>query len=266
MSRHQDGSVRFPVDSAGDELSWPVSSDRDGERLRAARDGTHLSTAERVAYALSLVTNPDSRASIGRSEKQLKRYADGDDVPLSVLTAISALSGLPVEWIVSGRPKSEDEVRRWLSGEPPKEGRTNMSGAVVVIPSFDVAASAGAGAYAAEFPAVATVDMPAWVLDRLDLKPTNARVLSSRGISMLPTIGDGDRMIVDTSKSARMPVDGSIYVLSIDESLLVKRLRMSSSGWILVSDNREMYPEEPIPPGRTVTIHGQVKWVERKLS
>ncbi len=83
---------------------------------------------------------------------------------------------------------------------------------------------------------------------------------------MLPTIGDGDLLLVDISKEKRIPVEGHIYVLSIDDSLFVKRLRRSSGGWIMVSDNRSIFDEEPIPAGSQVAIHGQVVWVDRKLS
>lgn len=135
----------------------------------------------------------------------------------------------------------------------------------VDVPYFDVSASAGPGGDPSHGRVAARM-IPAWVVDRLGGRSDRLRAISSSGISMLPTIGDGDLLVVDVSKDRRIPVDGSIYVLSIDNELLVKRLRRSSSGWILVSDNRELYPEEPIRLGAAVTIHGQVRWVDRKLS
>ncbi len=173
------------------------------------------------------------------------------------LATIGAATGVSIDWLLLGRGSKSSTVKAEESRE--------IDGSEAV-QRFGVSASAGDGAVPAEYPEMETVDVPRWVLERFDLKRTNARVLSATGISMVPTIGDGDLLLIDVSKPARMPVDGSIYVLSIDDALFVKRLRRSSEGWVLVSDNREMYPEEPITPGRSVTVHGRVVWADRKLS
>ena len=82
---------------------------------------------------------------------------------------------------------------------------------------------------------------------------------------MVPTIGDGDLLIADVTKSARSDlVDGKVYVFTISDGLFVKRLRRSARGWMMVSDNRD-YPEEPIPDDVPVVIHGRIVWTDRSL-
>ena len=242
--------------------------------LRAVRDGTHMSTSDRIGYALSLIKNPDTRSSIGRSEKQLRRYADGDDVPLSVLVAISALSGLPIDWIVSGRAKTDREVAEWLHGEDVDDwvDGTNLScpaasspAATVSVPLFAVAASAGHGSFSTGGSSSESVDLPLQILDQVGCKAANARILRAVGSSMEPTIGDGDLLLVDVSKDRRTPVEGRIFVFSVGDELFVKRLRRSLNGWMMVSDNRAHFSDEPIPPEAPVTIHGRVVWAGRKL-
>lgn len=278
MSRSQARFVRegSSVSHADDGLSWVAKTGRDGERLRATRDASEMSTGERIGYALKLITNPDSRASIGRSEKQLRRYAEGYDVPLSVLVAISALSGLPIEWIVSGRAKTDREVAEWLHGKDIDQwvDRTDLSGdapprqgpdsSTVGVQLLRISASAGPGSF--EVASSSDVlELPRQILEKAGVKAPTARVLTASGSSMEPTIGDGDLLLVDIAKDRRSPIEGRIYVLNVGDALFVKRLRRSTNGWMMISDNRRLFADEPIPAGVPVTIHGQVVWTGRQL-
>lgn len=82
---------------------------------------------------------------------------------------------------------------------------------------------------------------------------------------MEPANGGGDLLLVDIAKERRIPVDERIYVLSVGDALFVKRLRRSANGWMMASDNRAHFAEEPIPTEAAVTIHGQVVWTGRQL-
>lgn len=137
----------------------------------------------------------------------------------------------------------------------------------IPIQRLEISASAGGGAFNPSTPEFAEpLLVPKWVLGRLGIKASDARILTSSGISMLPTIGDGDHVLVNIRPEHQIPVDGMIYVFSVDESLFVKRLRRTPNGWMMVSDNRTLFPEELIPPGSTVTVHGRLEWVDRKLT
>lgn len=137
----------------------------------------------------------------------------------------------------------------------------------IPIQRLEISASAGGGAFNSSTPEFAEpLLVPKWVFNRLGIKSSDARIITSSGISMLPTIGDGDHVLVNIRPEHHVPVDGMIYVFSVDDSLFVKRLRRSPDGWIMVSDNQTLFPPEPISAGRTVTIHGQIVWVDRKLS
>lgn len=78
-------------------------SGRQGERRRSMRDGTKLSLGERLQYALALVPAAQWEGRVGRSPKQLRRYIEGADPPFSVLTMLSVASGVPLEWLATGR-------------------------------------------------------------------------------------------------------------------------------------------------------------------
>jgi phage repressor protein C with HTH and peptisase S24 domain len=191
----------------------------------------------------------------GVKEASIRQYLGGTKPSLDNLIAISAATDTSMDWIGAGRGR-----KNYIA-----DGNISSTGAVPVL-RIHLAASAGHGAFEVETPDLDTVALPVSLLDELGIKATDARVLESSGISMLPTIGDGDWLIATVAKDRRSPVDGMIYVFSIDDALFVKRLRRSASGWIMVSDNQTLYPPEPISPASTVTIHGQIVWVGRRLS
>ena len=187
-------------------------------------------------------------------DSSIRQYLRGTKPSLDNLIAIAAATNASMDWLATGK-----------GSQKYPESQTDPDGGKVRVPRLHLSASAGGGAFNHPSPEFDAIEIPRWVLDRLSLKASDARVVSSSGISMLPTIGDGDLLLVDTSKGHRGAVDGLIYVLSIDDALFVKRLRRSTDGWIMSSDNRSMYPDEPIRNGSSVTIHGQVVWVDRKL-
>lgn len=222
--------------------------------------------ADRLKVIIGNRSNSEFARSISVREGTVRSWLTGASLPgAEALMEIQRVHGYSIDWILTGSAsqKTDGSQKNDLVSVATEGADEDQYAA---IQRLKVTASAGAGAFNSATPEVESVRIPAWVLRRLGLKAASARVISSRGISMMPTIGDGDLLVVDVSKDHRIPTDGLIYVLSIDNELLVKRLRQSSSGWILVSDNREMYPEEPIRPDASVKIHGQVRWVDRKLS
>ena len=101
--------------------SWTTLSDRPGERIQVMADGTDLSFLERLQYALSLVPRREWQNRIGRSAKQIDRYVNGADVPFSVVTMISVGSGVPIDWLASGRPTyGQSEWDRWRENLAPE--------------------------------------------------------------------------------------------------------------------------------------------------
>ena len=57
------------------------------------------------------------------------------------------------------------------------------------------------------------------------------------GDSMEPLIREGDTILVDQTDNT--PVDGKIYVLRIEDALMVKRMEKIPGGWRVKSDNPE---------------------------
>ena len=95
---------------------------------------------------------------------------------------------------------------------------------LVPIPEVEVRAAAGAGALNDDHPQqIGVWPLSARVIEQELRAPPNAlRVISVLGDSMLPTLCDGDRIMVDTSH--RTPSPPGLYVLWDGTGLVTKRV------------------------------------------
>lgn len=94
------------------------------------------------------------------------------------------------------------------------------------VPEVDVRAAAGAGALNDDQPdEIGVWPLSARVIEQELRAPPNAlKVISVQGDSMLPTLSDGDRIMVDTSHKAPSPP--GIYVLWDGAGLVTKRVTL----------------------------------------
>lgn len=213
--------------------------------------------SERLQSVIGNRSKSEFARLCGVPESSVRQWVDGTSLPSAEkLMAIASATGISIDWLLLGKGSKNSIGHGADFGGSP---------AVVPVQRLHVAASAGFGAYSAGSPSTDVVDLPRRVLDRAGCKPASARILDAAGSSMEPTIGDGDLLLVDIAKERRIPVEGRIYVLSVGDALFVKRLRRSANGWMMVSDNRAHFAEEPIPADAAVTIHGQVVWTGRQL-
>lgn len=109
----------------------------------------------------------------------------------------------------------------------------------IAVAHLAVAASAGPGAFVdGETPRrvthLARQEVPG-------IAPEHLSYIRVTGDSMAPTLLDGDEILVDASP----PVDPrqGLWVMTVDDTLMVKRLKRQGRGWAVVSDN----PDEPDP-------------------
>lgn len=83
---------------------------------------------------------------------------------------------------------------------------------------------------------------------------------------MAPTLNDGDDILVDRAGCAEALRDG-IYVLRVDDSLLVKRLAIHPLGrHLTVQSDNPAYPDWPDCSLDDVHCIGRVIWAGRKIA
>lgn len=103
------------------------------------------------------------------------------------------------------------------------------------------------------------------LLCSLGVKAEKCAVFWANGNSMLPTINDGDQMLVNLS---RKEIQGDrIYLVQNGESVWVKRVKMEWNGISLISDNKEEYPPISITGenAQNLQIIGQVVHIGHSL-
>lgn len=217
-------------------------------------DWSHLSVGDRLAVARRLVPNDAIEGLTGKSDSQLQRYEIAPTIPLNSVAALAAETEIPLEWLVTGRPM---ERKPQLVRGTPDQPKADADDVPVQKLAFKAAAGHGALIIddAAEF-----VRIPRFVLAQARVAPQYARLWEATGHSMKDTINDGDLMLVDVSPSAQQIIEGMIYVFSIGDDAFVKRLRRLGDDVIMISDNREMFPEETVPKESPFRIYGMVRW------
>jgi phage repressor protein C with HTH and peptisase S24 domain len=147
--------------------------------------------------------------------------------------------------------------------------RARDSSSMVAVPRLDVGASAGAGAEAGEERALGEIAFDqAWFRRmRIGGGASAARLSMIRvqGDSMTPTLSDGDEIMVDRGDAAERLRDG-IYVLRIDDALVVKRVARNPGGrGISVLSDNPHFPSWPECDPAAVDVVGRVVWVGRRL-
>jgi len=133
------------------------------------------------------------------------------------------------------------------------------------VPRLEIGASAGPGALAGDESARGHIAFdPAW-LRRVATDPKHLSLIRVEGDSMAPTLADGDEILVDRGDTAERLRDG-IYVLRIDDALLVKRVaRNPAARTISIRGDNEAYPGWPDCDPSAVEIVGRVIWIGREL-
>jgi phage repressor protein C with HTH and peptisase S24 domain len=131
---------------------------------------------------------------------------------------------------------------------------------LVAVPRIDATASAGPGGWVEDDRNDGELRIDAALLRQLRVRRQDVSMIAVAGESMLPTLADGDAILVD--RGDRRGVSGAIHVVRHDGTLLVKRLARVPGGIELVSDNPAF---APIAVAGTPDIVGRVVWLSRRL-
>lgn len=202
--------------------------------------------ADRLRQLMGDLSRAEFARKCGVQDSSIRQYLSGKSLPsLENLIAISRATGASLDWIATGlaSQKYTDMVEQFF------------------VTRLSLRASAGRGAYVlVEEPS--SIALPLSLIQHLGVSATNLRALEAVGDSMLPTIANGDLMLINIG--AREFTDGRIFVLTIGDEVFVKRLRRNVGKMMMFSDN-DAFPPEPIPPEETVQIIGRVVWSGQQL-
>ncbi len=104
-------------------------------------------------------------------------------------------------------------------------------------------------------------------LKRLTATPSSQlSIVRVQGDSMAPTLNEGDDILIDTAERGEGIRDG-IYVLRVDDSLVVKRLALNPKGRrVTVQSDNPAYPDWPDCSLADIQCIGRVIWSGRKVA
>ena len=178
------------------------------------------------------------------------------------------------QYVRRGVPKrlKEDERRKlaryfavseaMLGGPPEIAAREGL----VAVNRTAVRASAGPGAIVSE-----ESGRPYFAFDERWLKALTGSpsdklsIIRVEGDSMAPTLNPGDDILVDLADCEERLRDG-IYVLRIDDALVVKRIALHPiGGRVTVQSDNPAYPDWPDCDLGNLNCIGRVIWAGRKL-
>jgi phage repressor protein C with HTH and peptisase S24 domain len=137
---------------------------------------------------------------------------------------------------------------------------------LVSVNRHPVAVSAGPGAFVDKElgkPYFAFDDR--WLKALTSSQPAQLSIVRVEGDSMAPTLNAGDDILVDLADSTERLRDG-IYVLRIDEALVVKRLALNPVGRrVTVQSDNPAYPDWPDCGLKNIHAIGRVIWSGRRI-
>ncbi len=193
---------------------------------------------------------------------------------LEKLDKVAAIIKVDRNWLLHGKGMIEgDEPALQEEADP-----------FVAIPSVEVTASMGGGKLVAD--EVENGEpyhfKSSWITHRLRANPANLRIMHVEGDSMMPTLHDGDVVLVDLARC--MPTPPGIFVLFVDLArcmptppgifvlfdgmgLVAKRLEHIPNSEPpqvrIISDNTFYSPYERT--AEEIRIIGRIRWFGREI-
>ena len=182
------------------------------------------------------------------------------------LKKIKQLKGCSIDWLLTG------EGSPFPDSETPKATATDTLGnpvdidEFVFVPRYDIQAAAGHGQLVGdEQPMFAMAFRRYWIENYVTRDIKNLSFIAVKGDSMEGVLNDGDTILINHGQTT--PRDG-LYVLRLNENLLVKRLQLIPGGIVNVISANEAYPTFEIDlknPTDDVAIIGRVEWFGRSI-
>lgn len=212
------------------------------------------------AVANKLGGVPELGQATGISESTLYRIIGGEtEAKAGQLAAIARVGGVSIDMLVITSPDDDHAVS--MAG--PSLGYAN-------IPLYDVRAKAGNnGTQVGEEKQVNELAFREdWIRRELRVSPKDLRLIHVEGDSMEPDLRSGDIILVDhTDTAARRE---GVYVIRMDNALLVKALQRLPGGVIKVTSRNPAYDPFSVnaidvESSEDFSIIGRVVWACRRF-
>jgi len=228
-----------------------------GNRIRSARKKLKLSQKELSERS-------------GLPLPSLKDYETGKRMPGGEAIASLCQAGISANWLLTGKGEMLRSSEQPPAPEQPLQipGGEAIDDNYVLVPLYDVRAAAGHGAVVENEQVIDYLAFNRkWLWQELHASTQDLYLIEVDGESMEPTLRPGDVILIDRRSAQKVPRDG-IYVMRMDDGLLVKRLqRLPGRRVKVTSDNPAYEPFELTldASGDDFAIIGRVVWAGRRM-
>ena len=156
-------------------------------------------------------------------------------------------------------------VSETLLGGPPESD--SVRAGLVSVKRHPVSVSAGPGAFVTGETSKACFAFDErWLKALTPTQPSRLSIVRVEGDSMAPTLNSGDEILVDPGDSTERLRDG-IYVLRVDDAVVVKRLAVGPTGRrVTVKSDNSAYPDWPDCSLDDLEPVGRVIWAGRRVA
>lgn len=197
---------------------------------------------------------------LGISKTALANHKSRDTIPYEAIFTFCENSGVSLDWLFTGEgnPKREKgDVAIWDKG-------------YVLIPTVHNLTESNHKSLLKALPNEIIAFKKDWILKELSSSPEDFKAFQIFDDTMDPTFKNGDLVIIDSKNNGEKKgalTDG-IYMIRLDDHLMVRRLQTFPEGLIqVISDNqvyKSFYIKSELFPEKAQII-GQVVWAGKKI-
>jgi phage repressor protein C with HTH and peptisase S24 domain len=219
-------------------------------------DIENIGIGRRLAKLMGQASIPEVAEIAGTSPNSLRRWIRGEvAADARALAKICLKFNCSLMWLVTG-----------VGDEEGRDQVSILGGAgYAPVPVIDIAASAGPGRTALDSEPASYMGFQLNWLRGLVSDTDRAMILKLKGDSMEPDFKSGDDIMVDLADAGERVRDG-VYVMRLNDQLLVKRLRMLGAEEAqLVSANPAYDPITVNLATDDFRVVGRVVWSGRVL-
>jgi len=196
--------------------------------------------------------------AIGVSQATIAKLATGNSTGSSHLHRIARVIGTTPEYLTG-------ETNDPTEGALPLPSPQTLTEQLDLVEVQEIDLKFGMGATELEIPVTTTVRHFSrdWLRQYTRADPDKVYFAQGIGDSMVPTINDSDLLIIDSSEQMIRMAD-KIWAVAFCGQGMVKRLRQTRDGVLILSDNKEVAPPETAHDGE-LHILGRVVGIVRKM-
>lgn len=201
----------------------------------------------RIKAVVGAKSDRDLARHFGMGDTTITSKRQRGSVPYDEATQIALERGISLDWLILGKgepPMAPVQAALEQVAEVPPVFSHLPQSEVAEIPLYDIEAAAGHGRVFDQEKIIGYIPYRADELVREGLVASQLVALRVKGDSMVPTLDDGDLVVVN--RANRQP-DG-VFVVRVGEDLRIKRVQKMMAGCLRLSSDNDHYAPEVISP------------------